>query len=133
MHVNSYDEALALAQRGVRPHGAAHATNSGEGVRGGADGRSAGAVPIYVESLTAAIEREVRSYLERIDSLGGMVAAIERGWVQREIEDAAYRHQQAVDSGEAVLVGVNRFAGAGGETLAPPVWTVDETTRTGAD
>ena len=47
-----------------------------------------------------------------------MVAAIERGWVQREIEDAAYRHQQAVDSGETVVVGVNRFAGTSEEV--PP-------------
>ena len=52
--------------------------------------------------------------------MGGMVAAIERGWVQREIEDAAYRHQRAIDSGETVVVGVNRFTDA--ETrLAMPV------------
>ena len=63
----------------------------------------------YLESLTTSIEQEARGYLERIDELGGMVAAIERGWVQREIEDAAYRHQQAVDGGETVVVGVNRF------------------------
>ncbi len=64
----------------------------------------------YLESLTNSIEQEARIYLERIDALGGMLAAIERGWVQREIEDAAYRHQQAVETGEIVVVGVNRFA-----------------------
>jgi methylmalonyl-CoA mutase N-terminal domain/subunit len=69
----------------------------------------------YVESLTTAIEHGARNYLDRIDALGGMVAAIECGWVQREIEDAAYRHQHAVDSRETVVVGVNRFAGPGEE------------------
>src|ERR1700684_2923678 len=79
----------------------------------------------YVESLTAEIEQEVHSYLERIDSLGGMVAAIERGWVQREIEDAAYQHQQAVDSGDSVVVGVNRFAGEDSTEL--PVRSLGDT------
>ncbi len=65
----------------------------------------------HVESLTTAIEQQARAYLNRIDAMGGMVAAIERDWVQREIEDAAFRHQQAFDSGESVVVGVNRFAG----------------------
>ena len=79
----------------------------------------------YVESLTNAIEQEVHRYLERIDALGGMLAAIERGWVQREIEDAAYQQQQAVDSGETVVVGVNRFAGE--ESAGLPEPSVDET------
>ncbi len=51
----------------------------------------------YVESLTTSIEQGAREYLDRIDALGGMAAAVERGWVQREIEDAAYRQQQAID------------------------------------
>jgi methylmalonyl-CoA mutase, N-terminal domain len=63
----------------------------------------------YVESLTTAIEQQAREYMTRIDAMGGMVAAIERGWVQREIEDAAFRHQQAFDSGASVVVGINRF------------------------
>jgi methylmalonyl-CoA mutase, N-terminal domain len=67
----------------------------------------------YVESLTTAIEQEARVYLDRIDALGGMLAAIERGWVQREIEQAAYQQQQDVDCGKTVVVGVNRFAGGG--------------------
>jgi methylmalonyl-CoA mutase N-terminal domain/subunit len=65
----------------------------------------------YVESLTTAIEEQARAYMTRIDAMGGMVAAIERGWVQREIEDAVFRHQQAFDSGASVVVGVNRFIG----------------------
>ncbi len=66
------------------------------------------------------MEQQARAYLDRIDAQGGMVAAIERGWVQREIEDAAYRHQQAVDSGESVVVGVNRFTGPNGVGLPVP-------------
>ena len=50
--------------------------------------------------------------------LGGMVAAIERGWVQREIEEAAYRHQQAVEAEETVVVGVNRFTSPQTTSLA---------------
>ena len=110
LHVNGYDEALRLpseesAQLALRTQQIL-AEESGVAQTVDPLGGS-----YYVESLTSQIEREVESYLERIDALGGMVAAIERGWVQREIEDAAYRHQRAVDSGEAVVVGVNRFAG----------------------
>ena len=108
LHVNSYDEALALptaesAGLALRTQQIlAHETGVAQTVDplGGS---------YYVESLTTAIECEARGYIERIDALGGMVPAIERGWVQREIEEAAYRHQQAVDAGEAVVVGVNRF------------------------
>jgi methylmalonyl-CoA mutase N-terminal domain/subunit len=81
----------------------------------------------YVESLTTSIEEQARNYLDRIDSLGGIVTAIESGWVQREIEDAAYRHQQAVDSGEVVVVGVNQFAGPDEDTLSLQDGEVAET------
>jgi methylmalonyl-CoA mutase N-terminal domain/subunit len=62
-----------------------------------------------VEHRTNAIEREATELLERIDALGGTLTAIESGYVQRQIQDAAYRAQQAVDHGEAIVVGVNRF------------------------
>jgi methylmalonyl-CoA mutase, N-terminal domain len=62
-----------------------------------------------VETLTNEIERGARDYIERIDALGGMVAAIERGFPQREIADAAYRYQVAVDRKEKVIVGVNDY------------------------
>ncbi|MGB8537319.1 MAG: methylmalonyl-CoA mutase family protein [Acidobacteriaceae bacterium] len=109
LHVNGHDEALGLpGEEAVRlalrtqqilaeESGVAHTVDP----LGGS---------YYVESLTTAIEQQARGYLNRIDALGGMVAAIERGWVQREIEDAAFRHQQAIDSGASVVVGVNRFA-----------------------
>jgi methylmalonyl-CoA mutase N-terminal domain/subunit len=63
----------------------------------------------YVEALTTEIESRAQQYLDRIESLGGMLHAIETGWVQREIQEAAFGAQRAVESGEQVIVGVNRF------------------------
>ncbi|GBC77844.1 Methylmalonyl-CoA mutase [bacterium HR08] len=62
-----------------------------------------------IESLTNEIERRVFEYLERIEVMGGMLRAIEIGWVQKEIHESAYEYQRAVESGEQVIVGVNRF------------------------
>jgi methylmalonyl-CoA mutase N-terminal domain/subunit len=63
----------------------------------------------YVEQLTDKIERGARDYLARIDALGGTLAAIEKGWIQAEIQSAAYEYQQQVERGEKIVVGVNRF------------------------
>jgi methylmalonyl-CoA mutase N-terminal domain/subunit len=63
-----------------------------------------------LEARTSAIETEARAMLERIQALGGTLAAIEAGAIQREIQESAYRSQQAIDQGEQVVVGVNRFA-----------------------
>jgi methylmalonyl-CoA mutase N-terminal domain/subunit len=63
----------------------------------------------YLEHLTDALEAEARDLMQRIDDLGGAVAAIEARFVQREIEESAYRQQQAIERGEQVVVGVNRF------------------------
>jgi methylmalonyl-CoA mutase N-terminal domain/subunit len=65
----------------------------------------------FVEALTAEVERGAMDYIEKIDALGGMVAAIERGYPQREIAEAAYRYQMAVDRKEKIIVGVNEFVG----------------------
>jgi methylmalonyl-CoA mutase N-terminal domain/subunit len=62
-----------------------------------------------IEAMTDRLEAEARDVLDRIDRLGGTLTAIETGMIQREIQDAAYRAQQAIDSGTAVVVGVNRF------------------------
>ncbi|HYR95673.1 MAG TPA: methylmalonyl-CoA mutase family protein, partial [Candidatus Binatus sp.] len=62
-----------------------------------------------IEALTDRMEREARAYIERIDALGGMIRAIEAGYPQREIADAAYAYQQQVDRKEKVVVGVNRY------------------------
>lgn len=62
-----------------------------------------------VEKLTDEVEQGAREYLDRIDALGGAPRAIETGYVQREIQQAAYEYQRAIESGEQVVVGVNRF------------------------
>jgi methylmalonyl-CoA mutase N-terminal domain/subunit len=62
-----------------------------------------------VESLTNELEAAVSEYLEKIDDMGGAVAAIESGYMQREIQEAAWRYQQEVDQGERIIVGVNKF------------------------
>jgi methylmalonyl-CoA mutase N-terminal domain/subunit len=64
----------------------------------------------FVESLTNEMEAKAWEYIEKIDALGGMVAAIEKGYPQMEIADAAYRFQQQIDAGEKVMVGVNKYA-----------------------
>jgi methylmalonyl-CoA mutase N-terminal domain/subunit len=63
----------------------------------------------FVEALTNEIEAEALRYIETIDRMGGMVAAVERGYPQREIAESAYRAQQAIESGEQIIVGVNQF------------------------
>jgi methylmalonyl-CoA mutase, N-terminal domain len=108
LHVNGYDEAL-----GLPTEEAARMALRTQQILAGESGVAQTVDPLagsyYLESLTHSIEQEARVYLERIDALGGMLPAIERGWVQREIEEAAYRHQRAVEAGETVVVGVNRF------------------------
>jgi methylmalonyl-CoA mutase N-terminal domain/subunit len=69
-----------------------------------------------VEKLTNELESQAMDYIERIDRMGGSVAAIEQGFQVREIGDAAFRHRQEVESGDRVIVGVNRYA-----TDSPPV------------
>ncbi|MGD8374857.1 MAG: methylmalonyl-CoA mutase family protein [Acidobacteriota bacterium] len=63
----------------------------------------------FVEGLTDRMEREARAYLDKIDQLGGIVAAIEAGFPQREIAEASYRYQQQIDAREKIVVGVNRY------------------------
>ena len=71
----------------------------------------------YIEELTDKIERAAQDYLGRIDALGGTLAAIEKGWIQAEIQNAAYEFQQQVERGEKIVVGVNRFQQENGESL----------------
>ena len=63
----------------------------------------------YIESLTDNIEKEVNIYLDKIDSMGGMLNAIEEGYPQREIQDSSYGYQKAVETGEEIIVGLNKF------------------------
>lgn len=77
-----------------------------------------------IEAWTDGIEEQASQYIRRIEDMGGALAAIERGFVQREIQDAAYRAQKEIEEGSQVVVGVNRFAE--GETRTPPVFRVDD-------
>jgi methylmalonyl-CoA mutase N-terminal domain/subunit len=123
LHTNGYDEALALpteeaARIALRTQ---QIIASESGVAQTID-PFAGSY--YVESLTREIEQQAQGYLDRIDALGGMLRAIERGWVQQEIQNAAYEFQRAVDTGEATVVGVNRFTRE--EEPEIPIQRIDE-------
>ncbi len=108
LHTNGYDEALALpteeaARIGLRTQ---QILAMESGVAQTVDPLAGS---YYIEALTNGIEQQVDRYFEQIEALGGMLAAIERGWVQSEIQNAAYDYQRAVETGEAIVVGVNRF------------------------
>jgi methylmalonyl-CoA mutase N-terminal domain/subunit len=72
----------------------------------------------FVESLTVALEREIRAYLAEIESRGGALSALESGWIGSELENAAYAHQRRIEDGEHVVVGVNAFRNSGGSSPA---------------
>src|SRR5207244_2031006 len=108
LHTNSYDEALALPTEQ-----AARIALRTQQIIAYESGASQTVDPLagsyYIETLTNEIERRAAEYLGKIEVLGGMVKAIERGFVQQEIQNAAYEYQQAVDQEQAIVVGVNRF------------------------
>src|ERR671914_658499 len=83
----------------------------------------------YLEALTEKMEQEALDYFRKIDAMGGMVAAIERGFPQREIQDSAYQYQKAVERGEQVIVGVNKYAMTE-EPSEVPILVIDESVRT---
>jgi len=108
LHTNSFDEALGLPGR----ESALLALRTQQilaNESGVTDSVDPLAGSYFVEALTAGLEDAARTLLERIDALGGMLAAIAAGWVQEQIHQAAYRWQREVESGERVIVGVNRF------------------------
>ena len=107
LHTNAFDEALALpTERSARIALRTQQILAHEaGLTGTADPLAGS---YYVEALTDAVEDEAWEYIRRIDALGGSVPAIERRFMQREIEDSAFRYQREVESGERVIVGVNR-------------------------
>ena len=122
LHTNSRDEALGLpTEEAVRialrtQQILAHETGVADVVDplGGA---------YCVEALTDRIEAEAREYLERIDRMGGMLRAVEAGYIQREIQEAAFQAQRALESKAQIVVGVNEFAGEEGAPV--PVFTVN--------
>jgi methylmalonyl-CoA mutase N-terminal domain/subunit len=116
LHCNGMDEALGLpteaaARTALRTQQViAHET----GVVNSVD-PLAGAWA--VEAATNRIEQEAVAMIERIDAAGGTLAAIEQGLIQREIQESAYRAQQAIDAREAVIVGVNQYRAADGDGI----------------
>jgi methylmalonyl-CoA mutase N-terminal domain/subunit len=127
LHTNSFDEALALpTEDAVRialrtQQVIAHET----GVVNAIDPLGGS---YHVEYLTNELERQAYEYFDRIDKLGGMVAAIEQNFPQREIAEASFRYQQEVESGQRIIVGVNRYQ-LDNET-PPPILKVDPALET---
>src|SRR5215217_5371079 len=83
----------------------------------------------FLEALTEKMEQEALEYFRKIDAMGGMVSAIEKGFPQREIQDSAYQYQKAVERGEQVIVGVNKYAMTD-EPSEVPILVIDESVRT---
>jgi methylmalonyl-CoA mutase N-terminal domain/subunit len=123
LHTNGYDEALGLPTQE-----AATLALRTQQIIAYESGVAATADPLagsyVVEALTDALEAQARELITQIDALGGAVAAIEQGWMQGEIADAAYAYQQRVESGEQVVVGVNRFTER--EETPVPVFSANE-------
>ncbi|HWR36778.1 MAG TPA: methylmalonyl-CoA mutase family protein [Clostridia bacterium] len=108
LHTNSFDEALALPTE----HAARTALRTQQVIAyesGVAQTIDPLAGSYYLESLTNEIEKRATAYVEKIDAMGGMLKAIERGYVQQEIQNAAYEAQLAIDRLEQIVVGVNAF------------------------
>ena len=121
LHTNARDEALALPteQAALLALRTQQVLAFETGVADVADPLGGS---YLVEWLTNHIESAARAYLDRLEAMGGMLEAIETGWVQREIAEAAYREQLRIESGEQVIVGVNRFVT---ESAPIPVLRVD--------
>jgi len=108
LHTNSRDEALALpTEESVRIALRTQQIIAYES--GVADTIDPLAGSYYVESLTNALQQKAEEYIARIDEMGGAVKAVENGYMQREIQDAAYEYQRSVESKERIVVGVNQF------------------------
>jgi methylmalonyl-CoA mutase, N-terminal domain len=122
LHTNSFDEALALPTEA-----SARIALRTQQVIAFESGAPQTVDPLagsyYIEALTNEIEKRAIDYLEKIEARSGMLKAIECGYVQQEIQNAAYEYQQAVDRLEAVVVGVNRFQIA--EEKAVPIQRID--------
>jgi methylmalonyl-CoA mutase N-terminal domain/subunit len=122
LHTNSRDEALALPTEE-----AARLALRTQQILAHESGVTETPDPLagsyYIESLTRGLERAAQAYLDEIDALGGTLGAIEAGFQQRRIQEAAYRVQQEIERGDRVVVGVNRFLD---ETVTtPPIQRID--------
>ncbi len=122
LHTNSMDEALSLPTDkavtiALRTQQILAAEN------GVADTVDPLAGSYYVESLTTKVEEQATEYLNTIEDMGGALVAIERGYIQRQIQESAYRYQQQVESGERTIVGVNKFTSD--ESAQPQILRID--------
>jgi len=126
LHTNSFDEALGLpTEESVLLALRTQQIIAYES--GVADTIDPLAGSYYLESLTNQIEQQAMNYIDRIDKMGGALKAIESGFIQREIQEAAYRYQRSVESGDRVVVGVNRFQVS--QERQPKVLRVDPSVR----
>jgi methylmalonyl-CoA mutase N-terminal domain/subunit len=109
IHTNSFDEALALpTERSARIALRTQQILAHEA--GGTDTADPLGGAFFLEALTRELEERAWTLIEQIDELGGAVEAIEQGFIQHEIEEAAFEYERQVEAGEKVIVGVNRFA-----------------------
>ena len=108
LHTNSMDEALTLpSEKAVQIALRTQQIIAYEA--GVADTVDPLAGSYYIEHLTNEIEKSVNVYIARVDEMGGALEAIENGYIQREIQESAYRYQKAVEAGKEIIVGVNAF------------------------
>src|ERR1051325_9075215 len=128
LHTDAYDEALALPtdQAALIALRTQQIIAEETGVANTVDPLGGS---YFVESLTNKMEQGALDYFRKIDSMGGMVAALEKGFPQREIQDSAYQYQKAVERGEQVIVGVNKYAMTD-EPAEVPILVIDESVRT---
>lgn len=127
LHTNSLDETLALPSE----HAATIALRTQQiiahetGVTNTVDPLAGS---YYVEKLTSEMEAAALEYIHKIDEMGGMVEAIDRGYPQKEIHESAYEFQRAMERGEKLVVGVNAYTDVPDENVQPPMLVIDHQT-----
>jgi methylmalonyl-CoA mutase, N-terminal domain len=126
LHTNGYDEALSLPTEE-----AARIALRTQQIVAFESGATETVDPLagsyYIESLTNEVEAKAMELINRIDGMGGSVSAIEQGFIQEEIARSAYLHQQKIERGEKIIIGVNKFQTSGKDTT--PVFRIDDTIR----
>jgi methylmalonyl-CoA mutase N-terminal domain/subunit len=124
LHTNARDEALALPTEA-----SARLALRTQQILAHESGVSETPDPLagsyFVETLTTQLEEAAQAYLDEIDAMGGTLAAIEGGFQQRQIQESAYRVQQAIERGDLVVVGVNRYRDEGAGEASPPIQRID--------
>ncbi|MBC8035071.1 MAG: methylmalonyl-CoA mutase, partial [Chitinophagaceae bacterium] len=123
LHTNGYDEALSLpteeaARIALRTQ---QIVAMESGVTDTADPLAGS---YYVEAITAEIEERAMQLIQKIDLMGGSVSAIEKGFIQEEIARSAYDYQRKIETGEKIIIGVNKFQNE--ETSFPPPFKIDD-------